>query len=143
MKVPLMTRLAKTGLKLNIQINNLQPSNAESPHPATAEVRNSCSRQTEKSFIMNKLEDTRQKQCDLKDEDSDLKQIQSTQLYNQPSEDFNLVLNHTKYQIIKEYFFNLSPAFEGENECICQERARMEMDILRFKMERDERCKTN
>ena len=136
MKVPLMTRLAKTGLKLNIQINNLQPSNAESPHPATAEVRNSCSRQTEESFSINKLEDTRQRQCDLK-------QIQSTQLYNQPSEDFNLVLNHTKYQIIKEYFFNLSPAFEGENECICQERARMEMDILRFKMERDERCKTN
>merc|ERR1711892_881765 len=158
-KMPLMTRVAKTGLKLSIQIQNFTSKTPESP--VSSNIRKSC--RTPSEEMLRNLSVTKPElwhnslsvqtdsiqansesnlnhfaQGDLIQamKHSDLKQDNNTesdmkQCEANQSKSRN---NDLKRQTIKDYLFNLSPVFNHENVNVWQEKARMEQENLKHKI---------
>merc|ERR1711892_1530724 len=130
-KMPLMTRVAKTGLKLKIQIQNFTSKTPESP-VTSSNIRKSCRTPSEEMFRNLSVTKPEQwhnslsiqtdsiqansesnlnnfAQGDLKQKamkHSDLKQHNTTESDMKQCESRN---NDLKRQTIKDYLFNLSP----------------------------------
>merc|ERR1711892_841233 len=163
-KMPLMTRVAKTGLKLKIQIQNFTSKTTESP-VTSSNIRKSCRNPSEEMFRNLSVTKPEQwhnslsiqtdsikansesnlnhfAQGDLIQKamkHSDLKQHNTTesdmkQCEANQSKSRN---NDLKRQTIKDYLFNLSPVFNHENVNVWQEKARMEQENLKHKIGRN------
>ena len=147
--MPLVTRMARRGLKLNIQINHFPDKHTESP--TESRIKRNCESPMENNFqnlcLPKHLECThihtypKQKdflQSDVKQselEQSDIKQNDLRQSYLRKNKlgQNNFQDRDIRQQTIKDCFTNLSPLFNMKSKDVWQEKARLEKDIYKNK----------
>ena len=145
--MPLMTRLARRGLKLHIQINHFPGRNTESPSesrinqscktPMENMFQNLCSpNHSECAYIQSYLKQNNLIQSDLKQTKPNQSDDKENDLRNSLLIQNDLPNNDMLQLTFKDCFTNLSPCFNIKSKDVWQEKARLEKEIYRNKIER-------
>jgi hypothetical protein len=157
--MPLVTRIARRGLKLNIRIHHFPVKNTDSPTESRLKrnckssmenmFQNLCSPKhsecthihtypKQKDFLQSDLKQTELNKSDTKQNDLRQSYLRKSDLRQNDLQKCDM-----KRKTIKDCFTNLSPLFNIESKDVWQEKARLEKDIYKNKIERNRGADNN